>query len=261
MSNSKEPQKAPPLITATPELLCYRTEPDPPAIIPARSPRAWMDETDNRFAYRCIPLTIANASGWEILCPASFRVTWWGTKHKEDLRIQPIGNAERVHRFAQSHFGHGILTFHPGYLFRTSPGWGLWVRGMPNTHKRHLTPLDGLVETDWLAFTFTMNWRFTRIGSVEFREGEPFCFITPVPHATLDGITPRIMDLADNPEMAEAYVTYAQGRKDFNEKLAQRDEAALAEGWQRHYVRGEDARGPTDSYHISKRKLKNPVVT
>jgi Family of unknown function (DUF6065) len=29
--------------------------------------RAWMDATDQRFAYRCLPLNIANAHGWEIL--------------------------------------------------------------------------------------------------------------------------------------------------------------------------------------------------
>jgi hypothetical protein len=30
-------------------------------IIPGQQRRPWMDETRNRFAYRCLPLTIANA--------------------------------------------------------------------------------------------------------------------------------------------------------------------------------------------------------
>ncbi|MGL4635228.1 MAG: DUF6065 family protein [Beijerinckiaceae bacterium] len=241
-----------------PQLLCYPTEEDPPRIIPARSSRPWMDATDNRFGYRCIPLTMANASGWEILCPAPFRATWWGGSRKEDIQIVPLGEPDRVHRFVQSHFGHGILTCHPGYLFRTSPGWGLWVRGIPNEHKRNLVPLEGLVETEWLAFTFTMNWRFTRTGTVEFKEGEPFAFITPVAHALLDGIQPEIRSLLDEPELAKAYVAYADSRADFNKRLAEREAGAVAEGWQRHYVHGEDIRGKTDSYHLTKRKLKPP---
>jgi hypothetical protein len=31
---------------------------------PAVGNRAWMDATDERFAYRCLPLKVANESGW-----------------------------------------------------------------------------------------------------------------------------------------------------------------------------------------------------
>jgi hypothetical protein len=37
-----------------------------------------MDDTNQRFAYRCIPLSIANASGWEIVLPFSFSAVWNG---------------------------------------------------------------------------------------------------------------------------------------------------------------------------------------
>ena len=71
-----------------------------------------------------------------------------------------------------------MLTFHPGYLFRTPPGWSMWAMGPPNHIKDGIQPLAGLVETDWLPFPFTMNWIFTRPGTVRFEKGEPFCFIT-----------------------------------------------------------------------------------
>ena len=79
----------------------------------------------------------------------------------------------------KSHFSHGVLTFHPGYLFRTPPGWSMWAMGPPNHVKDGIQPLVGLVETDWLPFPFTMNWIFTRPGQGALRsKGEPFCFIT-----------------------------------------------------------------------------------
>ncbi len=43
-----------------PRLVAYPVEADPPPIEPARASRPWMDATDQRFAYRCIPLSIAN---------------------------------------------------------------------------------------------------------------------------------------------------------------------------------------------------------
>ncbi|HMZ02762.1 MAG TPA: DUF6065 family protein, partial [Burkholderiaceae bacterium] len=57
-----------------------------------------------------------------------------------------------------SHFGSGILTFSLPYLFRTSPGYGMLVRGPTNCAKDGAAPLDGIVETDWAPYSFTMNW-------------------------------------------------------------------------------------------------------
>lgn len=132
------------------------------------------------------------------------------------------------------------------------------MRGSPNTARRHLSALDALVETDWLDFPFTMNWRFTRAGTVRFEKGEPFCFITPVPHAILDDIQPVVRDLASDPELEAAYRSRSNGRNAFNAGLAARDPEIVAQGWQRYYVRGEDAGGRLASFHRTKRRLRPP---
>jgi uncharacterized protein DUF6065 len=49
-------------------------------IRPAPIEREWMDATNQRFAYRCLPVNIANAHGWEILCPTSFTMNWMLTR-------------------------------------------------------------------------------------------------------------------------------------------------------------------------------------
>ncbi len=48
----------------------------------------------------------------------------------------------------------------------------MWVGGPPNHIKDGIQPLTGLVETDWLPFPFTMNWMFTRKGSVRWERGQ-----------------------------------------------------------------------------------------
>ena len=61
---------------------------------------------------------------------------------------------------------YGVVTFHPGYLFRTPDGWSMHGHAAPPNHvKDGIQPLVGLVETDWLPFPFTMNWIFTRPGT------------------------------------------------------------------------------------------------
>lgn len=244
--------------TPPPRLTCYAVDPHPPEMVPARAPRDWMDATDQRYAYRCIPLSMANASGWELLTPAAFEVTWSGGSGPGAISIRAQADRERVERLVTSHFGHGVLTFHVGYLFRTSPGWALWVRGSPNSSRRNIVPLDGLVETDWLDFPFTMNWRFTRPSTVRFEAGEPFCFITLSPHALLDRVEPVLASLDGDPRLRAAYEARVRSRADFNRDLLRRDEATIAQGWQRHYVKGEDANGPTDAFHVSRRRLHPP---
>lgn len=212
-----------------------------------------MDDTADRFAYRCTPLSIANASGWEITCPESFTATWEGDIAQDGIAVTP--NV----RFAVSHFGAGVLTFHPGYLFRTSPGWALWARGAPNADKDGIVPLDGLVETDWLPFTFTMNWRFTRPGTVRFEKGEPFCFVTLFPHALIESVQPQLADLADDPQLKAHHDAWSTDRLAFNAGLASGDPEAVAQQWQRKYMKGEEPSGCPLPHHRHKRRLAAPL--
>ena len=242
---------------AVPQLQCFPEYEGAPELRAGRGERDWMDATPERFAYRCTPLSIANASGWELVSPVGFDVVWNGGNSTSDLRI--VGDDPRTSQIASSIFGHGIITFHPGYLFRTSAGWALSVRGAPNVVKDGVAPLEGLVETDWLPFTFTMNWKMTRAGSARFERGECFCFLALVPHAILDQVRPRIRRFEDEPHIKGAYDYWRQNRAEFQRRVALGDREAILQGWQRDYVHGRDPSGTIEPvFHLSKRRLKEP---
>jgi hypothetical protein len=115
-------------------LTCYRIHERTPRLVPGRADRAWMDATDKRYAYRCLPLSIANSMGWEILTPARVVAEWNGDPGLSDIAIA-VDDGWQGDQFASSHFGHGIMTFQTGYLFRTDPGVAIWARGAPNWSK------------------------------------------------------------------------------------------------------------------------------
>ena len=98
---------------------------------------------------------------------------------QDDIKFTPDHPFPEFQDFVKSHFSHGIITFHPGYLFRTPEGWSMWAGGPPNHVKDGVQPLAGLVETDWLPFPFTMNWVFTRPGRVKFAQGRAVLFHHP----------------------------------------------------------------------------------
>ncbi len=240
---------------------CYTVDSQPVEMVPGRPDREWMDAFSERHPYRCLPLVVANTTGWDLLSPVSFTAQWNGGPRKEDIRLDPDGDTtkEQLQRWVASHFSGGVFTFHTGYLFRTEPGWDMWVGGPPNHLKDGVQALCGIVETFWLPFPFTMNWHFTRPGFVSFKKGEPFCFITPIPHSAIDAAEPIVKSINDNPELREQYLAWGQSRTNFLDKLHEQDEATVKSGWQRDYFRGrtpEGAEAPSD--HINRRRLKAP---
>ncbi|MGA0602436.1 DUF6065 family protein [Caulobacter sp. KR2-114] len=240
------------------QLEAFPTNARPPDIVPGRPQRAWMDKFFDRHPYRCLPLAMANTTGWEILCPISFTAEWNGGLSQADIKITPDHPVPNLHEIVVSHFSHGVLTFHPQYLFRTPEGWSTWVMGPPNHVKDGIQPLMGLVETDWLPFPFTMNWIFTRPGRVRFTKGEPFCFITLMQDKPLEDFDLVQKSLERDQDLIGQYEAWRRQRDDFNAKLFKRESGAVKEAWQRYYFRGElpEDTGPAPKSHTNKRRLK-----
>ena len=218
-----------------------------------------MDHFLDRHPYRCLPLSMANSTGWEILSPVAFTATWDGGKHNSSITFKPDRPYPDFDEHVKSHFSHGVLTFHAGYLFRTPENWSMWVMGPPNHVKDGIQPLTGLVETDWLPFPFTMNWIFTRPGKVRFEKGEPFCFITLVQDKEMPKFDLVQRSLASDIELGAQYDAWRNRRDEFNTRLHKRDPDTIKEAWQRFYFKGElpEDLGPSPKAHVNKRRLKS----
>lgn len=225
------------------DLICYVTPAWKPRLRAAPARRAWMDGTPHAYAYRCLPLNIANAHGWEVLSPCGFEAEWNGESGFNSVTVRPDPGVT-AGRLPVSLFGDGILTFHIEGILRTPPGVNLWVGGSPNRFKDGLAPLSAVIETDWSPFTFTMNWRFTRPGHrVRFEENEPFCFFFPVDRKLVQAIRPRIAPIDQEPGLAERFDAWSRSRNHFQAQAAEAPPKSAAEGWQKFYYRGVDAEG------------------
>ena len=218
------------------KLKAYVIDGHPFEIRPAPLERAWMEATDKRYAYRCLPLNIANAHGWEILCAGGFVARWRGGPGLDAISI--FGDPGTVTP-AVSHFGHGVLTFHIPCLFRTEPGFDLMVQGPINRPKDAISPLSGIVETDWAPYTFTMNWIFTRPDiAVRFDKGEPICHVFPCRRAELESVEPELRLLSEQPETKRHYDEWNASRLKFNADLKQPGSQAQSDKWQKLYHQG-----------------------
>lgn len=207
---------------------------------PAPTQRDWMDRTPDRFVRRCLPLLMANTSGWELLCPRPVTVRWDGDNGIDGVRIDPPTAG------ISSHFGNGILTFGLPYLFRTPPGVNLLVRGPANSPKDGLSPLEGLVETDWSPSSITMNWKFTRPASTRFEQDEPIAMLVPQQRGDLESYSVYTLPISAEPDLDAAFQHWSAGRTHFIEHHLDR------RAWQKDYMLG---RGAPPGQHQRRRPL------
>jgi Family of unknown function (DUF6065) len=234
-------------------LIWYREDGPAPEIRPAPLAREWMDATPEKFAYRCLPLNIANSQGWELLSQHGFTATWSGGAEIDAIKI--VADEVNGPAGAMSHFGSGILTFGVTGLFRTPGGIDLCATGPINRPKAGIQALTGIIETDWSEFGFTMNWIFTdRDRPIRFEKGEPYCTICPVPRGLAESMEPVIVRGEESAELWRKHMAHRMSRTDFNNALKVSNSPARLKGWQRSYFVGPDVKPTPD--HRTKVKLK-----
>ena len=245
-----------PVRAAETDLICHVREGWTPRIAPASPRRDWMNATPESFAYRCLPLAIANTHGWEMLSPCGFKARWHGGDHVGAVEIV-LDEGTDPGKAPTSLFGSGTITFHVDGIFRTSEGWNLWVGGPPNAMKDGIAPMGGVIETDWSPYTFTMNWRFTRPDVwIRFEENEPFCFFFPTPRGVMERLKPELRPMEDDAELLASFDAWREARLAFQDWVKRTQPKTPADQWQKLYYRGlhpDGTPGPAD--HEAKLRL------
>jgi hypothetical protein len=154
-------------------------------------------------------LVVANQWGWQILCPTDVYVTWDGSSGREGVTVEVDPRFTAV---IKTQFGSGIVTFSPPWLFRTSPGWNLYLKGPGNRWKPNCIPLEGVIETWWLSYPFTLNWKLVEPGTVVFAKGESLGQLVPVPHATFRDSSAVEAPVDVEPETAAELLRWHEAR-------------------------------------------------
>jgi hypothetical protein len=257
MSSDKSNSPARPLIG-------YITRDNAPQITAAPVSRTWMaaiTEKGTGWPTRCLPMVIANQSGWVLRNPCAFTATWIGQEHGVDVMITPDKRDTDL-LLPVSHFGNGILSWNLPILFRTPPGYNLLVRGPANYPKDGVCPLEGIVETDWASASFSMNWKLTRkLMPVRFEVDEPICMIVPQRRAELEEFSPELRRIESDEDLQRKYESF-RGSRDAAKQIEQVARVAAGERveWQGDYTRGRHIDGEAGRPDHQTRRHLRPFV-
>lgn len=229
----------------------HRNSPSLMNIKPSSVKRNWMDDTEGN-AYRCLPLNIANQYGWVCHNIKTFTATWDGGTHKNSLTItQENGEPTQI---AESHFGHGIITILTDFLIKTPENVSIYIRGVSNHNYENVYPLDGIVESDWLPFTFTMNYKFINPGSITFKKGDPLFMFFPIDRTYIENFDIVQKPIFSNKELMDKLNKYGKARNNaIKDKINNKS--------QKFYITGNIVDEKVDiSNHKVKLKLKDPTM-
>jgi Family of unknown function (DUF6065) len=245
-------------------LIAYVTRDNAPQLAPAPVSRTWMSEqSESRKGWpsRCLPMLMANQSGWELRNRCGFTATWIGEQNGMDVQIRP-DKRDTEQFLPLSHFGNGILTWHLPIVFRTPPGYNLLARGPANYPKDAVSPLEGIVETDWASASFSMSWKLTRkLMPVRFEVDEPICMIVPQRRAELEEFAPELRRIESDEDLQRKHEIFLRSR-DVAKQIEQIERVAAGEQveWQGDYTRGKHADGEAGTPDHQTRRRLRPFV-
>jgi hypothetical protein len=182
--------------------------------------------------YRCLPLSIGNMQGFVFSLPYSIDILWNGGNNIEDIKINYCKDFEKYEGYnfiyVASNFGHGILTIHFPITLKTPPGINLMTIAPPNFPTPGLSPMTGVVESDNLRFSFTLNIKIDLPNTViQIGPDTPLVGLIPIPRYFCDSFELKnayeIFDksIVDN----EVNTVYKHGklRDELNEKKIKGD--------------------------------------
>lgn len=121
-------------------------------IVPARKDRDWFIN----HAYKCLPLSIANEYGWDLVTQEDISFLWKGGDLVSDMTTSK-GEA-------YSHFGMGTVTLRVGLIWKTNPGVSLIVMPPPNHPQTGYMTMTAVIETDELKYPWYVSLKSTDPG-------------------------------------------------------------------------------------------------
>jgi hypothetical protein len=142
----------------------------------------------NSHFYKCLPLSIGNMQGFVFSLPYTIILLWNGKKGIEDLSIQ-VDNDFKNNSFIfpSSEFGNGILTIHFPLTLKTPPGVNLMTIAPPNFPLFGLSPMTGVIESDNIRFTFSLNIKVDVANTkIIIKRDTPLIGMIPIPRYYCD---------------------------------------------------------------------------
>jgi hypothetical protein len=151
--------------------------------------RDWMDETFDRHAYNCFPVTLGNTVGWGLSVPEDISFVWDGVFAPQSEHVQVLSG----HRYVDTNRGQATVSFNLGVMFKTDSNVSMLTLPPPNVFIDGAQCFTTVMTTSLYGFPFPLAWMITRPNKViTIPAGTPLCALVPI---SLTGLSEFVLEV------------------------------------------------------------------
>lgn len=216
------------------------TRPDAGKIEQLSATRPWMDESADKHAYMCFPLTVTNRLGWGISFPEDIVFIWDGIDDTTPDHVKII----KGEKYANSKRCNATVSFETGLAIRTDAETTMLTMPVPNQFISGTQCFTTLISTSFYMPELPIAWKITEANKeITIPAGTPVAAILPLSLTTLEN--DYEMQIDTNPvdhtywEEVSKYGEAAQAKNEYGD-------------WSKMYRDAVDYRGEKVGAHETK---------
>jgi hypothetical protein len=206
--------------------------------------RDWMDNTFDRHAYQCFPISLANRLGWTISFPEEISFIWDGVNHPLPDHVTILSG----HKYAHVDRGNATISFNTGLYFSTKKNISLLTMPVPNQFIEGTQCFTTIISTSILTNDLPIAWTINKANTViTIPANTPIAAILPI----------SIKDIEDYKIVVKNEVPELWQQKEWRDRMRARSEASQAKNsvgdWTHFYRDGVDHEGVEVGEHEVKK--------
>lgn len=202
--------------------------------------REWMENTAQRHAYHCFPISLANRLGWAVSFPEDISFIWDGSSDYDAHHVKIL----KGHRFASPNRANHTVSFESGLRFESEDNLTLMTMPVPNQFIRGAQCFTTLLSTSVLPGSVPIAWMITEPNlEITIPAGTPVAAIVPM----------SLTDIQDYELVISKYEQNREFENYMKERGAEAEKKNSVGDWSHFYRDAVDHTGKTFGKHESKK--------
>jgi hypothetical protein len=145
--------------------------------------RDWMDDTKDKHAYHCFPMSLTNRMGWGISFPEDITFIWNGISNSSNEHVKILSGSQ----YCSTKRGHATISFDTNLHFKTDEQTSTLIMPVPNQFIDGAQCFTALISTSFLRTALPIAWRITRPNvEITIPAGTPVASVIPISITNLE---------------------------------------------------------------------------
>lgn len=209
-------------------------------IEPLSVKRDWMDETFDRHAYNCFPVSLANMLGWAISFPKDIEFSWDGISDSSQDHVK----VHKGHEYVFTGRGNATISFRTGIFLKSEENISWLMMPVPNQFIEGVQCFTTIISTSVLKGEIPCAWRITtKDKKILIPAGTPISAFIPI---SIKNIESYVVNVYDSTDLGSKYFEDLQNYSTATSKKSQMND------WTHFYRNAVDHLGNKLGTHESK---------